>query len=542
MFRRFSMWIAALALPMLMAGCGGGSGSEAGTPVLGGDTNTAVSDLVLQLGSTTLSNNGTDTLTVTVTALDTNRNVVSGATVNMSVDSDAVLNASSTTTSTSGVVSATVSPGSNRADRVVTVTAVSGTIKKTASFQVTGAQITASLSVSVSPSSSNNQVVYRVTDVNDNPIANTAISVSAPGFTTVDAVTNSNGSYTYTYTAPSTTGSVTLTATAAGVTDTQVIQVLSQNSSIPTAQGVVSSASLSASPNVVAVNTSSTSNQAQLRALFVGQNNLPIQNIRVRFDLNGDANHVGGTIGSGTTMLYSNSSGVVAGSYMPGSQASPTNGVTIRACWDYADFAAGTCPHSTTATLTVTASPVAVTLGTNELISEGADQLTYTKQFVVMVVDSSGAAMSGVTVTPLLDLPSFYKGYYTKGATSWNLALMDGCTNEDINRNGVLDTGEDINSNGELDPHKSDASVTVVGSNTTDSTGLVVLQLQYPKNVASWVGYKLSVTASGISGTEGHATMQGILPVPATAINTTSSTPAFVDSPYGVAAGCDNTN
>ena len=264
MFRRFSMWIAALALPMLMAGCGGGSGSEAGTPVLGGDTNSAVSDLVLQLGSTTLSNNGTDTMAVTVTALDTNRNVVSGATVNLSVDSDAVLNATSTTTSTSGVVSATVSPGSNRADRVVTVTAVSGSIKKTASFQVTGAQITASLSVSVSPGSANNQVVYRVTDVNDNPIANTAISVSAPGFTTVDAVTNSNGSYTYTYTAPSTTGSVTLTATAAGVTDTQVIQVLSQDSSIPTAQGVVSSASLSASPNVVAVNTSSTTNQAQL--------------------------------------------------------------------------------------------------------------------------------------------------------------------------------------------------------------------------------------------------------------------------------------
>ena len=542
MFRRFSMWIAALALPILMTGCGGGSGSEAGTPVLGGDTNTAVSDLVLQLGSTTLSNNGTDTLTVTVTALDTNRNVVSGATVNLSVDSDAVLNASSTTTSTSGVVSATVSPGSNRADRVVTVTAVSGTIKKTASFQVTGAQITASLSVSVSPGSSNNQVVYRVTDVNDNPIANTAISVSAPGLTTVDAVTDSNGAYTYTYTAPSTTGSVTLTATAAGVTDTQVIQVLSQNSSIPTAQGVVSSASLSASPNVVAVNTSSTSNQAQLRALFVGQNNQPIQNIRVRFDLNGDANNVGGTIGSGTTMLYSNSSGVVAGSYMPGSQASPTNGVTIRACWDYADFAAGTCPHSQTTTLTVTASPVAVTLGTNELISEGDDKLTYIKQFVVMVVDSSGAAMSGVTVTPLLDLPSFYKGYYTKGATSWNLVSMDGCTNEDVNRNGVLDAGEDVNGNGELDPHKSDASVTVVGSNTTDSTGLVVLQLQYPKNVASWVGYKLSVTASGISGTEGHATMQGILPVAASAITTLSSTPAFVDSPYGMAAGCDNTN
>jgi hypothetical protein len=538
------MWIAALALPMLMAGCGGGSGSEAGTPVLGGDTNSAVSDLVLQLGSTTLSNNGTDTMAVTVTALDTNRNVVSGATVNLSVDSDAVLNATSTTTSTSGVVSATVSPGSNRADRVVTVTAVSGSIKKTASFQVTGAQITASLSVSVSPGSANNQVVYRVTDVNDNPIANTAISVSAPGFTTVDAVTNSNGSYTYTYTytAPSTTGSVTLTATAAGVTDTQVIQVLSQDSSIPTAQGVVSSASLSASPNVVAVNTSSTTNQAQLRALFVGQNNLPIQNIRVRFDLNGDANHVGGTIGSGTTMLYSNSSGVVAGSYMPGSQASPTNGVTIRACWDYADFAAGTCPHSTTTTLTVTASPVAVTLGTNELISEGDDKLTYIKQFVVMVVDSSGAAMSGVTVTPLLDLPTFYKGYYTKGATSWNLVPMDSCANEDINRNGVLDALEDVNGNGELDPHKSDASVTVVGSNTTDSTGLVVLQLQYPKNVASWVGYKLSVTASGISGTEGHATMQGILPVAASAITTLSSTPAFVDSPYGMAAGCDNTN
>jgi len=542
MFRKFSMWVAALSVPLLMAGCGGGSSSEAGTPVLGGDSASAVSDLVLQLDSTTLSNNGTDTLGVTVTALDANRNAISGATVNLSVDSDAILSASATTTSTSGVVSATVSPGANRSDRVVTVTAVSGSIKKTASFQVTGAQITASLSVSVSPSSQNNQVVYRVTDINDNPIASSAISISAPGFTTVDGVTDSNGAYTYTYTAPSSTGSITLTATAAGVTDTQVIQVLSQTSSIPTAQGVVSSASLAANPSVVAVNTSSTSNQTQLRALFVGQNSLPIQNIRVRFDLAGDANNVGGTIVSGTTMLYSNSSGVVTGAYMPGSQASPTNGVTVRACWDYADFAAGTCPNSVTTTLTVTASPVAVTLGTNELISEGSDKLTYIKQFVVMVVDSSGAAMSGVTVTPVLDLPSFYKGYYTKGSSQWSQVFMDGCTNEDVNRNGVLDSGEDTNGNGALDPHKSDASVTVVGSNTTDSSGLVVLQLQYPKNVASWVGYKLSVTASGISGTEGHATLQGSLPVPTDAIKDTNTEPAFVRSPYGINAGCDNAN
>lgn len=533
-----------MAMVVAISGCGGGSSSDAGTSPFGDGTSTAVSDLVLSLGSTTLSNNGTDTLAVTVTAVDANRNAVSGATVNLSADSDAILTTSSTTTSTSGAVTGTVSPGADRSNRVITVTATSGSIKKTASFQVTGAQITASLSVSVAPSSTGNQVVYRVTDVNDNAISNQAITISAPGLTTVDGVTDSNGSYVYTYSAPSSPGSITLTATAAGVTDTQVIQVLAQNGSVPTAQGVVSSASLSANPSVVAVNTSSTSNQAQLRALFIGADNQPVQNVRVRFDLAGDVNNVGGSILSGTTMLYSNSSGVVTGAYKPGSQASPTNGLTVRACWDYADFAVGTCPNSVTTTLTVTASPVAVTLGTNELISEGDDTLTYIKQFVVMVVDSSGAAMSGVTVTPVLDLPAFYKGAYQKG-TQWTRVIQDACSNEDVNRNGVLDilngVSEDMNGNGELDPHKSDASVTVVGSKTTSSDGLVVLQLRYPKNVASWVGYTLSVTASGISGTEGHASMQGILPIPATAVTNINSTPAFVYSPYGVSAGCSNT-
>ena len=48
-----------------------------------------------------------------------------------------------------------------------------------------------------------------------------------------------------------------------------------------------------------------TSNRSELRALFVGAGNAPVQNVRVRFDLAGDANNIGGSLTSGTNVVYS---------------------------------------------------------------------------------------------------------------------------------------------------------------------------------------------------------------------------------------------
>ncbi len=213
--------------------------------------------------------------------------------------------------------------------------------------------------------------------------------------------------------------------------------------------------------------------------------------------------------------------------------------MTIRACWDYADFAQGQCPNSAITTLTVVSEALSVSIGTDELIV--TPDLAYQKRFVVQVNDSSGLAKSGVQVSPLLDLVSYAKGSWAYDGKQWVQTIATAnCGNEDVNRNGVLEVysngdAEDANGNGQLDPRKADVTVAFEGSNTTDASGQVVLRLTYLRNVASWVQFKLTVAASGISGTEGRASYGGVLPVPAAAVTATTA-PAFVISPYGVQA------
>ena len=535
MIRRL-MGMMTVAAAGLLASCGGG-GSDTGDCVFdcggGGGGTTTVADLIVTLDKQSLTNSGSDELTATVLAVDSKRVVVSGASVTLSVDEGAVLVAGSTTTDTAGKVTGTVGVGADRSNRLITFTAVSGSLRKTATIAVTGSSISASLASTVEPGSVNNAIRYRVVDVNSNPLVGQEISVSAPGFTTVSGTTGSNGEFVYTYTAPATAGQLVITAVAAGVSDVQNIAVLDASSDVPVAVGPVP------------VNTSgSTNNQTQIRALFQGANNKAIANVRVRFDLAGDPNSVGGSIASGSSKLYSTANGEVTTAYIPGTRSSPTDGVTVRACWDYGDAALdrGECPNSVTTKITVTSEPISVSLGTNELIEEGELDLTYIKKFVVMVVDSAGVAQEGVTISPVLDLTDYVKGNWVPGTSSWIYVPTRTCANEDTNRNGVLDTGEDLNLNKVLEPRKADVSVRLVNGAKTDSSGLAVLQIEYPKNVASWVTYKLSVSATGISGTEGVASFAGLLAVPANAVNSLTSSPAFQSSPYGEAASCTNPN
>ena len=214
--------------------------------------------------------------------------------------------------------------------------------------------------------------------------------------------------------------------------------------------------------------------------------------------------------------------------------------MTVRVCYSPTDFAAGTCPNSATATLTVVSDALAVTIGTNNLITSGAGGLTYIKQYVMLVVDASGQAKSDVLITPSIDLKTYRKGFYT-GPGAWTQTVTAECLNEDINRNGVLETGEDINGNGALDPRKSDVAISMVGSATTGADGTAILQIEYPQNVASWDTFEIDVSASGVTGTEGRATWRGILGVDAAALSATTP-PSFVLSPYGVATSCSNPN
>ena len=533
------------AVTVVMVACSGGGG-DAGTNPFGGGTPTTpgtavAADLSINLSAPSLSNSGTESVTATVTAVDANRNTVSGIPVTISVDNLATVAVSGNVTGTAGTVTGVVSVGGSRANRTVLITAVSGQLTRQVSLQIIGTRLTSTALPAVLAPSAAGVVQYRVVDANSNPLSNTPITINGPGGAQSTANTGSNGEFVYQYTAPTAAGNLDISASAGGATLITTVIVQSSATAIPpVTAGSVRSASVSANPSVVPVNSSAaTANRAEIRALFVGDSNAPIRNIRVRFDLAGDNNRIGGTFTTGTSIVYSDVNGIANSAYVPSARFSPTDGLTIRACWDYVDFAAGACPNSTTATLTVSSDALSVSIGTDETIV--LSDLSYVKRFLVQVNDSSGLAKADVQVSPLLDLTSYSKGQYAFIASKWvQQVTTANCENEDVNRNAVLEIysnggAEDANGNRQLDPRKADVAVAFEDSGRTNASGQVVIRLTYLRNVASWIKFNLTVAAAGVAGTEGRASYQAILPVPAAAL-AAETPPAFVRSPYGVLA------
>lgn len=560
---RAARWLGLGAVVLTLAACGGG-GSKTCVDVFGGtacegngggtpDPVVAIDRLTLTLSKTSVNNSGSDTVVATVTAVNEFNQTVADAAVLLSVDSDAEIAVDGSETDASGRLTGTVSIGENRSNRTITVTAKAandGSIVAEKSFQVVGATLSGTAVPAVIEPSATGEVKYRLVDAAGSPMSGTEIVVTGADGVETTGVTGSNGEFDYAYTAPGTAGNALIRATAGGDSlETTVLVQAAGGGSIPPvnpATTPVLSASVSANPSVVAVNTGSTSNQSQIRALFLTGSNAPVANVRVRFDLDGDANSIGGSFTTGSSIVYSNANGVATTAYVPGTRGSPTDGVTVRACWDYVDFAAGACPNAVRTTLTVVADPVSVTIGTNNLIGIGENELTYVKRYVVQVVDSSGVAKPDVQVSPSIDLLRFQKGYYEVQGDVWVKRPMATCDNEDLNRNNTYEVyadGWDEDANGSfnltpgrpaLEPRKADVGISFEGSSRTDAKGQVVLRIEYPQDLGTWVEFNILVAASGVSATEGRANYQGFLPVPADALTDVDVAPPFVDSPYGV--------
>lgn len=554
-------WIqgaAAALAAAIVVGCGGGGkgGGDAGT-----DPNApTAADLSLTLDSPSVFNTGSQSVGVSVVAVDGSRVALPQVAVQMSVDNGAVVQMSSATTDDSGEVKGTVRIGSDRSNRVITVTASSGGITRTASFQVTGAKLQATLEPAIVAPGDSGKITYRLVDNNSNPMAGQEISVSAPGLPDKTGTTNANGTYVYKYKAPSSTGNIKVAASAGGDDDEQTLLVQAGDSAIDDVPaGSVRSASISANPSVVPINTDATNNETSIRALFVGKNNKPIKNVRVRFDLNGDPNSVGGKISSGKQTVYSDSNGQAIASYIPGSRFSPSDGVEVRACWDYTQFDAGTCPNEVVTTLTVVSEPLSVMIGDTNKLEEDSRSLLYRKYFLVQVVDSSGVAKSGVKITPSVILTQYRKGAWgvdpADTSLGWQQVVRATCYNEDTNLNGIMEASEndgqpnlvdgvivEDNANGQLDPREADVAISVVGSDRTDASGQVTLKIEYSKNRGSWVRYKILAAASGVAGTEGRDTFERWTDVVSEDTGDSNVRPPFDVSPYGTANSCANPN
>lgn len=540
----------------LLVACGGDSdctsppafdGEQVGKCDSGGGTDRpTASDLTLVLSSASLPNNGTSEITATVTAVNANRNALPGIPVTVRVNNGAVASVvpASGITNENGAITAGIGVGDSAANRTVTVTATSGSVTRSATFQVVGATLTATPLPAVIAPGAPGQVDFRLVDVTAKPMADQSITITGVDSAPVSGRTDSNGSFVYAYTAPVTVGTLNIRAAGGGTSLTQTVLVQSGTGTILPADIAVQSASVAASPSVVSVNTGTTTNRAEVRALFLGDGNQPVKNVRVRFSLN-DLSGVPGSLTSGSNVVYTDSNGIATTAYIPGSRLSPTDGVTIKACWSANDFDVAACPSdstpigSPTTTVTVISEALSVSVGTDSLI-EVVGQ-TYVKTYTVQVVDSSGLAKAGVQVSPSVDLTRYFKGTWNVVGDKWVRSQLATCDNEDLNRNGVLQVysngnREDANLNGALDPRKADVAISFVGSSTTNSDGQVKLKLTYLQNAASWIEYNILVAAGGVAGTEGRTNYLDLLPVPAAAISDTDVMPAFQSSPYGILA------
>lgn len=524
--------------------------------------------LSLTLSAPNIDNSGGRTIVAIATAVDANRNALPGIPVQLSVSDPSafVTVPSGNQTNANGQVTGSVNIGQDRTNRTIVVTATSGALSRTAAFDVTGTQFTQASAVpSVVNAGAAGTVQYTLADVNGNPLPGVPITVTGSNLTTQTGVTGQNGGYVFQYTAPNTPGAaLSIQASAGGAQSTVNVTIPGGSTVVPASVAPVSK-TLNLSANVVSVNTGNTTNQISASAIFRDGSNAPVRNVRVLFDVVGDNGT--GRVGSGTNAVLSDTSGTASTTYQPGSVSSPTNGVTVRACWKTTDFLStetvANCPVANllTTTLTIVSNPVSISIGTDNTVSSGATGLTYIKRYVVLVVDSAGNPKSDVQITPSVDLGGYGKGeyfYFDAPTNSWLKTLRATCANEDLNRNGVIDTGEDVNINQQLDPRKSDVAITLLGSTKTDANGVAVLQLEYPKNIASWVKYKITVSAAGVlsppayyplgipvplpSSLASDLSTYDWLPIDTTALTTKVPPPAFVVSPYGISSSCTNTN
>jgi hypothetical protein len=575
---QFALVISSTSILLACSGGGGSSGSTSSTnsPVstsaTPGTTTLPVNDVVVSLDKVQVNNNAPTAVQLTVQAVSTNRNAVTGALgviELIDIAGGASLSGGPFVTDAAGQFKASISTGSNKTNRAVTLKVTVGGVAKQTAFTIGGS----TLQVTLVPGSPipGATVTLEVTALDS---ANGAISgenISLSGFSEVNSLTkvsNTQGKAVFTFKAPASAGSYSLSAAGVGATSDKTFQVIPTGAgALPSAVGPIISASLSANPAVIGVNAAGTENRAQLRAIFLTTGNTPVQNVRVRYEIipgsSGAVLGAGESISSGTSIVLSDNTGATLADYIAGSRSSPNGGVSVRACYDLNDFAAGSCPNSVTSNFTVAAKPLSLTMGDNNLVEKTDQNLTYLKRFVLVVADSAGQPVPNAQVSFSVDIYKYGKGVFgadypsdfiqtlPSGATrSVDVVPQDNqvndvspgrnswCINEDLNRNGNIDGLEDSNGNGTLEPRLADITISseTLG-NKTDSNGVLIIKVRYPQNVGTWLAYAVKATALA-EGSQGTVIKRYITDVAQADVVNGS----FLTAPYGANQNCAQPN
>lgn len=539
-----SKLLVTFATIMALVACGGGGGSPGTVPGVQEPVASAnVADVVFELDKTAVLNTGTDAAKLTVTVLDSNRNVVPQIPVQVALSPDGVFQkASGDATDNKGQYVGLITIGSNKSNRVIDATIRVGTITRLASIQVTGSQI----SVTPVPATPLPGQAVRLNiatrDSAGAVIPSALISLGGTAGAVGSLMTDPSGNAIFDFIAPATVGSYTVFVNALGTSVTRIIEVVAAGASgKPNAVGAVSSASLIPNPTSIKPNSEgSTANRSKLVAKFQTADNAGIANMRVRFEIVPPALGAGEAISTGDATIYTDSSGVAEADYISGSRSSPTNGVKLRACYKASDFVdSSDCPASVIATLTVAGDPLSISISDNNLLEKGLGEIAYIKKFLIQVNDAAGVAVRDAIVSASVDITHYGKSsswgngylqvpvptvrdihsdYSPVPLPSNALATLQAsnvvplagqsiwCVNEDWNRNGFLDvlTGEDVNGDGAIQPRKAEIIVSYVNGNKTNENGQLLVQVSYGQNMGKWLAYTLRVT-TGVAGSEGDA-------------------------------------
>jgi len=484
-----------------------------------------------------ISNSGSDSAKLTVTALDSNNNVVAGVPIVVKVDT-ATFTQTVKVTDEKGKYSGVIEIGQDKSNRSLTVTISMGALRKSSTLSIIGTVITANL-IPANPSPDQQvRLELAVKDSLGNAIAGAPVDISGTLVPSTTSNTNESGTISLSFQAPNSAGPYKLLANGMGATLARDVQVNSAQS-IPSAQGVISSASLSVAPTVISPNSSgSTANRSSIKAKFLDTSQAGIKNMRVQFRIT--SNPIPGqTISVGDGVVYTDDKGEATADYIPGSASSANEGVEIKACYKSTDFLdtdllnncanlRGTRNAGVTEgqKLTVAAEPVSIAISDYSKLEKGTSGIDYLDKLLIQVTDAAGQSVADAVVSAIVNITHYGKGVYggdydlgfippPAGYASQDNVTPTAnrriwCSNEDVNRNADIDLNEDKNSNGTLQPEQAAISLTYVDpKKKTDANGQMLIKLSYGQRFATWLAYTVTVTTK-VKNSEGSTSMRFI--------------------------------
>ncbi len=278
-----------------------------------------------------------------------------------------------------------------------------------------------------------------------------------------------------------------------------------------------------------------TSGQSALTAVVRDAAGNLVKNKTVVFQLD-DVTGGSLTVGQAVT----NSQGRAQSFYNASTTTSASDGVKVTA------FVQDTPTATDQVSLTVAQRELFISIGTGNEIEE-PNTAQYRKEWVVQVTDSQGAGVNGATLSLSVHSVRYWEGVraYVDPPGQWmtrpgtEALPVQGCLDEDANRNGILDPLEDANGNGRIEAGNIVTAVAQGGGTTitTDQNGFALIDVFYPQEFAYWLEVTLEARAA-VQGTEYAALTTFVLPGLASDFASEDISPPGVSSPFGTDGIC----